>query len=86
MEKDNFSHFSNWKIVIENYCDEKAATYQFVKHLDSLLEEFNNRFEEFYNLEAFIILFFINPFAQIDDDVANKIAKYFDISNKDYLE
>ena len=34
---------------------------------------FNNRFEEFYNLEAFII-FFINSFAQIDDDVVNKIA------------
>ena len=38
-----------------------------------------------YNLEAFI-LFFINPFAQIDDGVADKIATYFDFSNKEYLE
>ena len=49
------------------------------------MQEFNNRFEEIYNLEAFII-FLINPFAQIDDDVANKIATYFDISKKEELE
>lgn len=85
MEKDNFSHFPNLKMVIENYCDGKAATRQFAKHFDSLLEEFNNRFEEFYKLEKFII-FFINPFAQIDDNVVNKIATYFDISNKEDLE
>ena len=44
MEKGNFSHFPNLKMVIENYCDGKAATYQFAKHLVSLLDEFNNRF------------------------------------------
>ena len=46
------------------------------------MEEFNNRFEEFDNFEAFII-FSIYPFAQIDEDIANKSATLFDISNKE---
>ena len=61
MEKGNFSHFPNFKMVIKNYCDE--ITY---------LKK--------------IIIFFINPFAQLDNDVADKIATYFDISNKEDLE
>lgn len=28
-------------------------------------------------------MFSINPFAQIDDDIAKKIVIYFDISNKE---
>lgn len=85
MEKDNLSHFPNLKMVIENYCDGNATTHQFAKHFDSLLVEFNTRFEEFYELEAFLT-FFINPFSHIEDDVTNKIATYFDISNKEDLE
>ena len=82
MKKGNFSQFPNLKMAIENYWYGKAATYQFAKHFVSLLDEFNNRFEELHILETFII-FFINPFAQLDNDVADKIATYFDISNKD---
>lgn len=35
-------------MVVENYCDENTTTQQFAKHFDSLLQEFNTRFEEIY--------------------------------------
>jgi predicted transposase YbfD/YdcC len=60
---------------------------QIAKDFDSLLEEFNTKFEKFYELEEFLT-FLINPFSHTEDanDVTNKIATYFNISNKENLE
>lgn len=52
MEIDNSSHFPNLKIAIENYCDRNGT-----KKIDFLLEELNNRFQEFCELKTFLPCF-----------------------------
>lgn len=37
-------------MVVEKYCDRNATTPKFAKDIDSLMEEFNTKFEEFYKL------------------------------------
>uniref|UniRef100_A0A6P7GZ54 General transcription factor II-I repeat domain-containing protein 2B-like n=1 Tax=Diabrotica virgifera virgifera TaxID=50390 RepID=A0A6P7GZ54_DIAVI len=84
MENNNLSYFPNLRMVIESLCDEDVTTHQFVKHFDSLLTEFNKRFEEFSELETFLI-FFINPYSHRNEGV-KRFQHIFSISNKEDLE
>ncbi|XP_050519014.1 uncharacterized protein LOC126893111 [Diabrotica virgifera virgifera] len=72
-------------MVIESHCDENVTIHQFAKHFDFLLTEFNKRFEEFSELETFL-MFFINPYSHRNEDLSEKISTDFSISNKEDLE
>lgn len=83
--RNSTSHFPNLKKIFDhmNVCEKDIDTTSFAPHLDTLLDEFNSRFQQFKNLEP-VLEFIINPFAE--GDVSEKIKNYFCIENYDELE
>lgn len=88
LQKHSITHFPNLKKIFDNMNvhEKDINTTLFVSHLDTLLNEFNSRFNQFKNLEP-ILEFFINPFAERDVTIVSEnIKNYFHIENDEELE
>lgn len=85
ISKNNLVLFPNLKNIYDSFANKNITIAHFAHHFDTLLEEFSSRFQEFSELDSFII-FFVNPFTSTDEYVSDKIANYFQMCDKEHLE